>query len=313
VLRLPDHWVWDSWLAHEGGEHHLFFLRASRALLDPDRRHDHASVGHAVSTDLRHWELLPDALMHADGPAWDDMTIWTGSVARGPDGRWRMFYTGRCRAEHGRVQRIGVAVSDDLTTWTRAGLLLEADPRWYEKLDREAWPEAAWRDPYVFAAPDGNGWHMLITARVPRGDPLGRGVIGHARSPDLETWEVQPPLPSPRGFGHLEVPRVAEIEGQAMLMFACWPNRMVHERRAEWTGGGAWVAPGASLLGPWDAEEATSLDHPSLYAANFVRDGAGGWAVLGFRDTEDGAFVGEIADPLPLERHGSTIRLLRTD
>jgi len=39
MLRLADHWVWDSWLAVAGAEYHLFFLRASRALHDPERRH----------------------------------------------------------------------------------------------------------------------------------------------------------------------------------------------------------------------------------------------------------------------------------
>jgi beta-fructofuranosidase len=312
VLRLPDHWVWDSWLAADGGEHHLFFLRASRALLDPERRHDRASVGHATSPDLRTWELRPDALVHSDGPAWDDLAIWTGSVARGGDGRWRMFYTGRSRAEGGLVQRIGCAVSDDLTTWTRTGdgPLLEADPRWYEKLDLDAWTEEAWRDPLVLPDPAGDGWHMLITARSPDGDPDGRGVIGHARSPDLLRWEVLPPLTAPSGFGHMEVPRVAEIDGQPVLMFACWPDRMDAARRARWTGGGVWVAPGESLLGPWDLDSAAPLGHPSLYAANFVREASGRWAVLGFRDTEDDAFIGEIADPLPLAREGPAVRLL---
>src|SRR3712207_9289765 len=101
MLRLPDHWVWDSWLAADGDEHHLFFLRASRALLDPDRRHDRASVGHATSSDLRRWALQPDALVHADPPAWDDMAIWTGSVARADDGVWQLFYTGRSLSERG--------------------------------------------------------------------------------------------------------------------------------------------------------------------------------------------------------------------
>ena len=72
-MRLPDHWVWDSWPARDDdGTHHLFFLRASRALLDPDRRHNRASIGHARSGDLVEWELLPDALVAADEPAWDD-------------------------------------------------------------------------------------------------------------------------------------------------------------------------------------------------------------------------------------------------
>src|SRR5439155_2266683 len=80
MLELPDSWTWDFWLADTGAEYHLFFLRASRALLDPDRRHYRASVGHAVSTDLVNWDLLPDALVPSDSPAWDDLATWTGSV-----------------------------------------------------------------------------------------------------------------------------------------------------------------------------------------------------------------------------------------
>jgi beta-fructofuranosidase len=310
VLRLPDRWAWDSWLATgEGGEHHLFFLHAPRDLPDPHHRHDRASIGHARSVDLRSWDVLADALTTADAPAWDDLALWTGSVARAPDGGWRLFYTGRSRADAGRIQRIGVADSDDLLTWTRAGdrPILEAEPRWYERLGART--EEAWRDPYVIADPGGDGWHMLITARAPDGDPEGRGVIGHARSSDLVDWEIRPPLTRPAGFGHLEVPRVALVDGQAVLMFSCWPDRMSEARRAQWRGGGVWIAPGESLLGPWDLERATPLEHPSLYAANFVRDDSRGWSVLGFRDVEDGRFVGEIADPLPIERHGGTVRL----
>ena len=38
-LALPDHWVWDSWMTDDGTDYHLFFLRASRALQDRERRH----------------------------------------------------------------------------------------------------------------------------------------------------------------------------------------------------------------------------------------------------------------------------------
>ena len=311
MLRLPDHWVWDSWHAHDGAEHHLFFLRASRALLDPDRRHDRASIGHATSNDLRHWELQPDALVHSDPAAWDDRALWTGSVVRRPDGQWRMFFTAISHADQGRVQRIGTAVSDDLVAWSRSGdnPLLEADPRWYETLDLAVWPEEAWRDPYVFADPGGDGWHMLITARAREGSAGGRGVVGHARSEDLVRWEVLPPLSEPAGFGQLEVMRVAVVDGQPVLMFSCWPDRMDRERQSRWDGGGVWIAPGESLLGPWDIGGAVALEHPSLYAAQFIQDQAGAWNVLGFRDSEDGVFFGEIMDPLPIERSGSSVRL----
>lgn len=311
MLRLADHWVWDSWVAHDGEFHHLFFLRASRALIDPDRRHLRASIGHARSTDLRTWELLPDALVAADSPAWDDQATWTGSVVRGPDGLWRMFYTGVSRAERGLVQRVGVATSVDLTSWHRVGdgLLLEADPRWYELLDLDAWIDQAWRDPYVVADPNGAGWHMLLTARVREGDAQGRGVIGHATSPDLERWSVRPPLTAPGGFGQMEVPQVVVVDGLPVLVFSCWPDRMSVERRVQEPSGGVWSVPGASLLGPWDLADATPFDHRSLYAARLVEEAPGRWGLLGFRDTEDGAFVGEIPDPFPVIRDGRSVRL----
>ena len=65
MLRLDDHWVWDSWVADDGRTYHLFFLQAPRSLGDPDLRHVHATVGHATSTDLVSWRYLGQCL----GPA----------------------------------------------------------------------------------------------------------------------------------------------------------------------------------------------------------------------------------------------------
>src|SRR5688500_12619526 len=131
MLQLDEDWVWDSWpITDEDGLHHLFFLKAPRSLVDPELRHFSPTVGHATSTDFRTWRLLPDALAPAPGPAWDDATTWTGSVVRGPSGKFHMFYTGTSRADDVKVQRIGRADSEDLVHWHRAsdGPLLEADP-----------------------------------------------------------------------------------------------------------------------------------------------------------------------------------------
>ncbi|TBL34703.1 glycosyl hydrolase family 32 [Verrucosispora sp. SN26_14.1] len=297
MLRLPDHWVWDSWYAQDDdGRWHAFFLRASRALLDPDRRHRRATIGHAVSTDLRDWRLLPDALVPADSPGWDDLATWTGSTVRGPDGRWYLFYTGVGRAEDGLVQRIGLAVSDDLVTWHRHGdtPLLEADPTWYELLDLDAWYEQAWRDPWVFADPDGDGWHMLITARGNQGPAAERGVIGHATSPDLLNWTVRPPLSTPAGFGHLEVPQVAVVEGQPLLLFCTNPATAPGDSRER-----LWMATAPTVRGPWDIAAARPIAQPHLYAPRLLSTDDG-WVLLGFVEHGDGTFVGEISDPVPV-------------
>ena len=71
----------------------------------------------------------------------------------------------------------------------------------------------------------------------------------HARSTDLESWEVQPPTPP--------------------------------------------------------------VDHRSLYAGRLVRDGSGRWVLLGFRDTEEDGFVGEICDPIPVNLDGEQVRIAR--
>lgn len=315
MLHLADHWVWDSWPARtDDGEHHLFFLRASKALIDPDRRHRRASIGHARSSDLVDWELLPDALVTADAPAWDDGATWTGSVVRAEDGTWRMFYTGVSRSEDWLVQRVGVAESDDLVTWRRRfdRPVAEADARWYERLDSGAWFDEAWRDPWVFRGDDGL-WHMLVTARAATGDPATRSVIGHATSEDLDAWVVRPPLSAPAGWGQMEVPQAVVVDGRAFLLFCCWGDHLAERRRSQATGG-MWFVPGESLLGPWDFDAAGTLDHPSLYAARLIDRAAPGdpedWVIVGFSDKVGGVFQGEILDPLPVVREGAALRLV---
>ncbi|MFV2064596.1 MAG: glycosyl hydrolase family 32, partial [Chloroflexota bacterium] len=218
MLKLDDRWVWDWWLADTGSEYHLFFLQAPRSLGEQTRRHRNATIGHAVSTDLREWRLLPDALAPGPAGSWDDGATWTGSTIA-HDGTWYTYYTGVSSADPD-VQRIGLATSPDLSTWTKhaANPILELDPRCYEVLDRDAWRDQAWRDPWVFPDPDGDGFHALITARAAEGEPDGRGVIGHARSADLLHWEVRPPLSEPGEFGHLEVPQVEIVDGTPVLL-----------------------------------------------------------------------------------------------
>ncbi|MGA9857734.1 MAG: hypothetical protein WBQ18_07705, partial [Solirubrobacteraceae bacterium] len=92
MLRLADHWVWDCWIADDGDLYHVFFLKAPRALGDAGLRHDRATIGHASSLDLVDWIYHGTALApELDG--WDDLALWTGSVVRGDDDVWRMFYT----------------------------------------------------------------------------------------------------------------------------------------------------------------------------------------------------------------------------
>ncbi|MDX1520817.1 MAG: glycosyl hydrolase family 32, partial [Anaerolineae bacterium] len=174
ALRLADKWIWDFWLVQDEPDYHIFYLQAARSLEREVFRHFNVSVGHAVSTDLRRWEVLPDALQPSAGPAWDDYTTWTGSIIK-HQGLWYFFYTGTCRAERAWIQRIGLATSADLIHWQKHpdNPLIEADARWYEMLDLNVWEDQAWRDPWVFQHRDTGEFHALITARVKAGPPDG--------------------------------------------------------------------------------------------------------------------------------------------
>lgn len=315
-LRLDDRWIWDFWLARRADEHHLFFLQAPRSLGDPELRHWNVSIGHAVSRDLRHWELLPDALAPAPRGAWDDYTTWTGSVLHHDD-RWWMFYTGTSHRESGKVQRVGLAISDDLVSWRRYGdkPLVEADSTWYELLDPTAWHEQAWRDPWVFADPGTGVFHMLVTARVRTGDPATRGVIGHATSDDLLHWRVGPPITEPGVFGHLEVPQVERV-GDAWRLLFCTPPSPEHvHARFPGTGlDGTHLLSAAHPLGPYEWATHQPLDADaagSRYAGRFVRTDDD-WVLLAWLARgPDGGFRGELADPIPVRPDAGALLLDR--
>jgi beta-fructofuranosidase len=306
MLHLEDDWVWDSWpFDDDDGRHHLMFLRAPRSLGDPELRHVNARVGHAVSDDYRNWQLLPDVLSPSLQRAWDDGAIWTGSVVKGPGGEYHFFYTACSRSENYLIQRIGRADSADLITWTRATdhPVLEADPRWYEIYRPTLWHDQAWRDPWVFADPRGDGWHMLLTARSKNGPKFSRGVVGHARSADLDRWEAQAPLSSPGGFGQLEVMQLipAHLSGPAHhLLFACGAGELDPAHHPAGQRGGMWIAQGDTPLGPWHIANARRFNHDTVYAAHCVQDIDGSAALIGFESGVGDVFGGIILDPVPV-------------
>jgi beta-fructofuranosidase len=295
--------LWDFWLARDAETHHLFFLQAPRSIRDPALRHVNATIGHAISTDLTSWTVVEDALASGPAGSWDEVATWTGSVVP-HDGRWYMFYTGAQRRGSTNVQRVGAAISDDLMHWSKVpGPLFSADSRWYETLADGDWFEEAWRDPWVFEGDDGR-WHALVTARVPEGAVDGRGVIGHAMSDDLRTWEVAPPLSRPGEFGHLEVPQVAEVAGGWRLVFSCDARRVSRSRRlrlGDPAGDTTYLAAAEGPLGPFDLTTARPALPPDLYSGRITHraDGTAVW--LAFRHLDGaGRFVGELTDPIEL-------------
>ena len=296
TFTVAGEFVWDFWTAYDedGRRHHLFYLHAPDSLGDPELRHRNARVGHAVSDDLREWTVLGDALPDPVPASFDELASWTGCTVRGDDAWW-MFTTGLSHSDDGRVQRIGSARSEDLVTWERTQLLLSADPAHYQ-LTSDAWVEEAWRDPWVMRGDDGR-WHMYVTARDASGLP-GCGVVGHAVSDDLTTWEVLPPLSSPTGrFEWMEVIQVVQVEDRWVLLFSCLATEMPG---APAGSGGVWSVPVEGPGSPVDMGAAVRLADETLYVGKVVHDRGSAYFMAFHNQGPDGAFVGGLIDPVPV-------------
>ena len=303
ALKLPGQWVWDSWFAFDGENHHAFYLQASRALGDPNRRHRNTSVGHAISKDLKNWTVVADAIAPSESPAPDSWTTWTGSVIREDNGQWRMFYTGTSREDAGQRQTVCAATSSDLMTWTKVENLpvVAADPRWYKTL-QGGFKNEPFRDPWVFKMAGETGWTMLTTAELNEStDPRQAAAMAIAKSDDLINWVVQPPKSQPdQGFGETEVFQYELVDGVPIILFCCGPLWLSDERKAAGEVGGVYSIPVREDLEDINFENASLFPDTSLYASRLVQDRDGGWNLIAFVNEIDGEFIGELCDPIPV-------------
>ena len=309
-LHLPDKWVWDFWFARQREYTHIFYLQAPRRLKDPEIRHWNASIGHARSLDLENWEILPDALHpSANEIEWDSQATWTGSVIEHA-GSWYMFYTGISKKDGGLTQRIGLAKSADLVHWEKYAdsPLIHIDEERYEMLDKKIWYEGTWRDPWVF---EWEGvFHALITARVPYGEPLSRGVVAHAVSENLIDWQIQDSVTQPGEFAYLEVPQLVRIGRYWYLFFSVEKERYSlrrSERQDVKAQTGTHYLVSKQPLGPYRMltdEFLLGDGMGTFYSGKAIQDAQGDWFFLVCRQfNENGEFIGEISDPMPLHVH----------
>jgi hypothetical protein len=182
----------DFTLVKKDGYYHLFFILHSTALVNDLNE---VEFGHAISPDLYHWTQLPPVL-HVDSSGWDNLHVWAPHIVF-RNGQYWMFYTGvsRIPGHFNDTQRMGLAVSTDLMTWTRVGnrpIFEGSSVPW-------AWSDStkntpAFRDPFVMPDPQNPGsWLMYYSASY--GPDSTAMVVGVARSNgDFSSWTDAGPL-----------------------------------------------------------------------------------------------------------------------
>ncbi|MEL7237443.1 MAG: glycosyl hydrolase [Planctomycetota bacterium] len=218
---------------------------------------NHDFIAHAVSEDGLNWKRTKNALFIGHPGAWDDDALWTMNVSADPDheGRWRMFYTGLSRREKGRIQRIGLAVSDDLETWTKVEdgypIDITAGSKWYESSLEEGRKWVSFRDPLFFC--DGEKRLMLASGRVNEGPIIRRGCVTLLEEKG-GAWEFCEPLYHPRRYDDVEVPGLFKLGGHYFLIASIREDVKVRYWYAE------------SIDGPWR----NYFDNVLLPAGNYA-------------------------------------------
>jgi beta-fructofuranosidase len=317
-------YLWDFWFARRGRRVHAFYLQAERAACDedPERRHDLASIGHAVRGDHGWQEALP-ALLPSAEPAWDDLSVWTGSIlARSPSGPYSLFYTGRGRAAGPiatprgpqRPQSIGLAVSKDLREWKRSATSLQR-PIIPNPGPAQGFDGASWRDPWLLRECEGPYVAFVSTrlhADTGAPDDAG-GVIAAVASSDLEHWGPPRIFVRSDDFHQLEVPQVfwRHVAGgkRCYLLFCaqaadCSKRRLSRMPASECRTGTYVMASDllpVGFTGLPPMREPARLVAPGLYAGKLLdpeSHGRGEFYGFPWADA-DGRFVGGIAGPFP--------------
>lgn len=204
-LQPPVGWLNDpNGLCAYGGQYHAFFQYGPFDVTGGVKH-----WGHAVSTDLMHWEPLP-VMLYPDEP-FDCHGVYSGSaLIEGTE--MYLYYTGNVKhpgdydyIKQGRGHNVCLAVSHDGKTVASKQCLL------YNK-DYPAGLTCHVRDPKVFAY-EGK-YYMVLGARTLE----DKGEVLVLESTDKLHWNHINTLTTPETFGYMwECPDLFCLDGQWYL------------------------------------------------------------------------------------------------
>ncbi|MEA5117994.1 MAG: hypothetical protein VB036_10295, partial [Propionicimonas sp.] len=210
-------WFGDVMPSFANGEFHLFYTYLDRSDTGDPETFKGLDWAHLSTTDFLTFREHATAIGRGSKDA-ADLLVGAGSVLDTGDG----FVAYDCginprRLSVGEPEQVVLrAISDDLHTWRKDETFeFRSDPQWYER--------DAWRDPFVYR--DGDGWRMLLCARSNTGPVDRRGVVGLARSDDLDTWTATAPFLQ---MGTTYAPECIETftqDGREYLVYSSYSDR----------------------------------------------------------------------------------------
>lgn len=250
---------------------------------------NHDFIAHAVSRDGFDWRRVDNALFIGHPGSWDDHMLWTMHVSPDPfrPGSWRMFYTGLARRDHGEIQRLGMARSDDLYTWRKAPdswrdeqqgkhdgsegvsspfdasspFPLSAAAPHYEYSLKEGRSWISWRDPFYFR--DNGCGYLLAAGRVSSGPVIRRGCVALYKETGSEQFELCAPLHQPGQYDDIEVPNLLKMGRYYYLIGSIREDAKIRYWYSE------------DIAGPWRNFYDNVLLAQGNYAARISHDARG--------------------------------------
>ena len=220
---IADH----AWIKDRSGVYHLFFHN--------EGPFDNA-IEHYTSTDLQSLDYVGVALR--GNPSGWDTRLWAPHIIQYED-TYFMFYTGVEGKGPDSRQRIGLATSTDLMTWTRCpinncpgtsgdGCIYECIEWWTTWNDLPGSFNQQCRDPFVIWDSVNGRWVMFATAKS-----INQfGVVTVAYSANLLDWIGGGFIDATRRLatgvagqttgGQAENPHVMSHQGTHYLLFTDW-------------------------------------------------------------------------------------------
>ena len=223
---IADH----AWIEDAHGAHHLFFQNEDWGA--------GSDIVHYVTTDLQALTYVGVALQKNPG-GWDSRALWAPHIVRHGH-TYFMFYTGTSGTGTSMKQRLGLATSTDLVTWTRTpvnlcpgtsgdGCIYECAESWTTWGQPGAHNQQC-RDPFVLWDGEHRRWVLFATARSTN----GYGVVTVATSSDLMHWAGAGYIDATRLLiggsgsqpvgGQAENPYVLFRGGTYTLLFTDWAD-----------------------------------------------------------------------------------------
>ena len=268
MFYKPNHgWVGDPMPYFENGVFHVFYLQDTRPA--PSTFHPWYKT-----TTTNFIKYNDDGEMIATGAdKSQEDALGTGGVFK-HNGKYYAFYT----AHNGDLdpkEKIYLATSDDLNTWTKQPSFSFQAPNGYDANE--------FRDPIIIQK-DGQ-FKMLLSTRADVGGGAWKGVIAQFTSTDLLSWAIdtnEPFLYVDDSEYMLECPDLFTQGNYQYIIYSGIDSRKVHYKYRT-TGSTEWKTPAVN-----------DLDGIAYYAAKSASDGTNrylfGWNPTNTNNKDDSDF-----------------------